>query len=175
MRPPIAGSGGGESEDLYDTPPNRTDVTQLFPDLAGDGDFHVTSADDPQYNCIAWAASVDDRWWWPLPPGTPTTVAVNWPVQPPPAPTLEAFVTAFETLGFVRSEDGELDPAVEKIALYLDQSGKPTHAARQLADGTWTSKLGPYFDISHGTPEAVQGDEYGTLGAFLERPRAAGA
>ena len=32
----------------------------------------------------------------------------------------------------------QLEPGFEKIALYADNSGKPTHAARQLDNGRWT-------------------------------------
>ena len=49
----------------------------------------------------------------------------------------------------------------------------PTHAARQLPNGWWTSKLGPSFDIEHATPEAVAGGVYGDPVLFLSRAIAA--
>ena len=48
--------------------------------------------------------------------------------------------------------------------------GEWTHAARQLADGWWTSKLGPAEDIRHRTPQALAGDQYGQVVAFMKRP-----
>jgi len=57
--------------------------------------------------------------------------------------------------------------AFEKVAIYaLD--GEPTHAARQLSDGTWTSKLGKDIDITH-TLRALEGSTYGQVAAYLKR------
>ena len=60
------------------------------------------------------------------------------------------------------------DPGKEKIALYAyPDSEEWTHAARQLANGLWTSKLGPSFDISHSTPYTIQGRLYGMVCCIL--------
>ena len=45
-----------------------------------------------------------------------------------------------------------------------------THAARMLANGMWTSKLGPSFDIIHSTPYTIQGRLYGMVCCILCRP-----
>ena len=59
-------------------------------------------------------------------------------------------------------EDGPLQDGYEKIAIYaLD--GEPTHAARQLDTGRWTSKLGKHEDIEHDTPGRVCKETTGTL------------
>lgn len=47
--------------------------------------------------------------------------------------------------------------------------GSPTHAARQLPDGTWTSKLGKDVDISHDSLDGLSGDRYGTPALILRR------
>jgi hypothetical protein len=60
------------------------------------------------------------------------------------------------------------DPAWIKIAVYAD-GATPTHAARQLSSGWWTSKLGPSLDIEHATPEAVAGGVYGVVAVILSR------
>jgi hypothetical protein len=57
--------------------------------------------------------------------------------------------------------DGGLEPGVEKVAIYVDDFGIPQHVARQLPDGTWTSKLGKGEDIGHVSPESLAGDLYG--------------
>jgi hypothetical protein len=44
-----------------------------------------------------------------------------------------------------------------------------THAARQLPDGQWTSKLGKYVDIEHSAPEDVAGGVYGEVMQFMKR------
>ena len=49
----------------------------------------------------------------------------------------------------------------------------PTHAALQLESGDWTSKLGPFEDVTHTTVEAVAGPVYGTVICYLARPRPA--
>ena len=47
--------------------------------------------------------------------------------------------------------------------------------ARQLASGTWTSKLGPDEDISHHTPAALEGALYGTVVVLMKRRRGKGS
>ncbi|OZE22149.1 hypothetical protein CH262_18940 [Rhodococcus sp. 05-2255-1e] len=58
----------------------------------------------------------------------------------------------------------------EKIAVYA-KNGVPTHAARQLADGTWTSKCGKSNDITHMDTEHVGGDIYGEVAFYMARAR----
>ena len=79
-----------------------------------------------------------------------------------------SFFAAFATLGYVACEDASLEAGFEKVAIYLSD-GVPTHAARQLQDGAWTSKLGQGFDIRH-TLEAIEGPAYGVVSLFLARP-----
>jgi hypothetical protein len=62
-----------------------------------------------------------------------------------------------------------LELGYEKVALYADGNGEWTHAARQLADGWWTSKLGPDEDILYQTPQALVGDLYGQVHAIMRR------
>jgi hypothetical protein len=76
----------------------------------------------------------------------------------------------------VEAQGRELEHGVEKVAIYVDCDGVPTHAARQLADGTWTSKLGEWEDIQHDTLEAMEDREdlglgYGKVGLLLRRQR----
>lgn len=136
-----------------------------LPMLAPDN-HRITSPQTGDYNCIAWAAGEDDRWWWP---GSPNDS--YWPDGAPQLATIDSFVEAFATLGYARCRDGAPQPDVEKVVLYVDASGTPTHMARQLATGEWTSKLGPQFDISHASPEVVSAGEYGSVAVFMARPR----
>ena len=57
---------------------------------------------------------------------------------------------------------------MEKVAIYL-LNGMPTHAARQLSTGKWTSKLGLSIDIEHDSPDVLDGPEYGKASIFLKR------
>jgi hypothetical protein len=76
---------------------------------------------------------------------------------------------AYGTLGFEPCDSGEVEEGFEKVAIYTDAGGEPTHAARQLANGRWTSKLGYLEDIEHDL-DAVAGTHYGRVRAFLRRP-----
>lgn len=46
----------------------------------------------------------------------------------------------------------------------------PRHAARQLPNGRWTSKLGDHVDIEHAALDAVGGDFYGEPAVFMRKP-----
>ena len=70
--------------------------------------------------------------------------------------------------GFVLCAGEELEPGVEKIAIFATPDGFPTHAARQRASGRWTSKLGELEDIEHGLHDLV-GAEYGAVVLLMGR------
>jgi hypothetical protein len=127
----------------------------------------VTSPLSPRYNCIAWAAGSTTQWWWPV-------GKYYWPPDAPREETVEAFIRAYGTIGYIECEDGLLEPSFEKIAIYAVQEMggalTPTHAAKQLSDGRWTSKLGVFEDIEHATLENVNCKTYGEAVAYLKRP-----
>ena len=60
----------------------------------------------------------------------------------------------------------------QKVALFA-VADETTHAARQLAIGRWTSKLGPREDIEHGLRE-LEGYVYGTVAMLLKREKSKG-
>jgi hypothetical protein len=123
--------------------------------------FHKTSEKTPVYNCIAWALRDSKRFWWPI--------GGYWPHDCPRQTTIDAFERAFASQGYCRCENGQLESNVEKIALFAKES-KPTHAARQLPSGRWTSKLGQNIDIEHDVSD-VQGPRYGMIVAYFRRDR----
>jgi hypothetical protein len=84
--------------------------------------------------------------------------------------TLEAFIAAFATIGYTLSpgDDESAEAGVEKVALFVDPSGAPTHGARQLPDGYWTSKMGRAEDIRHPLRD-VEGFKYGRVAIILRR------
>jgi hypothetical protein len=99
-----------------------------------------------------------------------------WPANIDRAETTEVFLRAYGTLGYTLCFDGTLEPGIEKIALYAkgpEGSEVPTHAALQLETGEWTSKLGDFEDITHGTTAAVECPTYGRVICYLARPRRA--
>ena len=133
-----------------------------FPNLS-DTNHRLTSAASRRYNCIAFAAGDETRWWWPVPVGP-----AYWPPQTPRIVSLAAFVSAFETLGFKQCASPAIERGVDKIAIYVKDM-KPSHAAKQLPNGRWASKLGVYEDIEHDTPNLLEGDEYGTTILYMRR------
>lgn len=138
-----------------------------FPKLT-EANTEITSEQTDRYNCIAWAAGEDFRWWWP-----DVTGSYYWPAAVECSETVEAFVNAFQTLGYSQCENGILEIGLEKIALYGTGpygGEKPSHAARQLECGDWTSKLGALVDIKHSEAEDVCGPAYGHLICYLSRP-----
>jgi hypothetical protein len=122
-----------------------------------------TSPVDEGYNCIAWAAEDSERWWWPDP-----QEQNYWPPSAPRVEAVPAFVEAYASLGYVHTTDGSLESGKQKIAIFVDAQGKPRHAARQLKDGWWTSKLGQEIDIEHEL-SAIEGPEYGTVAVVVAR------
>jgi hypothetical protein len=129
-----------------------------FPNLLP-GSYQVTSPPSLDYNRIAWAAGDDQRWWWPDDDS-------HWPGDRRDR-SASAFCQSYGTLGYVPTDNSSLEPGLEKIALYADR-GRVTHAARQLANGRWTSKLGMDVDIEHDLP-GLEGPVYGKVIQILMR------
>lgn len=135
-----------------------------FPGLHGTR-YDVVSPQTPNYNCIAWAASEDHRWWWPDAFGI-----YFWPQGIPRASTVEAFVAAFVALGYELCANANHEDGFEKAAIFAGADGSVTHMSRERPDGTWTSKLGTSYDIIHMTVTDVEGVRYGTFNCALRKP-----
>jgi hypothetical protein len=142
-------------------------IERAFPKLQG-ANYRVTSPSTDTYNCIAWAAGAINAWWWPF--GEPDKV--HWPEGVERLTTLDVFRHLFATLGYVVCVGEELEPGFEKVALFADPDDIPQHAARQLANGRWTSKLGRSEDIEHQLHD-LEGEVYGTVALVMKRPQPA--
>jgi hypothetical protein len=95
---------------------------------------------------------------------------VFWPVETSRDDHgIGALEQAFRALGYQECADERLEPGFEKIALY-GFGFVYTHAARQLPNGKWTSKLGKAEDIEHDQPDDVAGGVYGEVVQFMRRP-----
>jgi hypothetical protein len=132
----------------------------LFPRLTPTN-HRITSSASPDYNCVAWSADDTEHWWQP---------GAFWPVETLPDECgLAVLEQAFASLGYEPCGlDSGLESGFGKVALYA--SGLfYTHAARQLPNGRWTSKLGSAEDIEHETPEDVAGGVYGDLMRIMKR------
>ena len=130
----------------------------------------VASPRTTDYNCIAWAAEDTTRWWSP-------EQRYYWPPGSERRRTKECFIEVFRTLGYEPCESAELESDCEKVAIYVDLLNRPTHMARQLSSGWWTSKLGGLEDVIHRTLSEIEGAgipddrDYGRVAIFLKRPK----
>ena len=138
-------------------------IESLFP-LLQSSLFQVTSPATRDYNCVAWAVADMARWWWP----DPVSAAAFWPPDAPLQETIEAFIQAVATLGYLPCSSEELEAGSEKVAVFA-RDGIPNHVSRQLSDGRWTSKLGQREDIVHEL-HALSGEIYGSVVQVLRRP-----
>ncbi|WP_424671991.1 DUF7689 domain-containing protein [Candidatus Binatus sp.] len=132
-----------------------------FPEFTTDN-YAITSDPSVEYNCIAWAAGDQENWWWPHEDS-------YWPDGVPREETLGAFIQAYARLGYSPCIESSVEAGYEKIAIYANADG-PTHAARQLPNGGWTSKLGPDEDITHNSLAALNCQLYGRPVLYLKRP-----
>ena len=139
-------------------------LENIFPNLKS-SEYEITSPQTADYNCIAWAAKDDETWWWP-----DTNNTAFWPEHLERKETLEVFIQAFEFSGYQVCESPEFEEKYEKVAIFVDPQKTPTHAARQLHSGKWTSKMGQSYDIEHEL-EGVIGSDYGNVGVIMKRVR----
>jgi hypothetical protein len=128
-------------------------------------DYDVTSDPDPLYNCIAFAVGDESIFWDPVAEGD----GYYWPEGAPREYTLDAYVRAFELFGFARCDGDAVEKGYDKIAIYLGADGG-IHAAKQIDEHHWKSKLGRWHDIQHELNALVE--EYGEVRVFMRRPRA---
>lgn len=118
-------------------------------------------------NCIGWVMGDTTHYW----QGGPPTKGYYWPPGVPQDDSLESWVMAFALHGYRVSQSAELEPGVEKVAIYARPEGTPEHVARQKSSGRWTSKVGRGEDIEHDNLEGLEGDFFGTVVRILEKPR----
>jgi hypothetical protein len=136
-------------------------LEEVFPGMRGRS-YQITGPKDHRYNCIAFAAGDDRDWWWPDTPGEDT-----WPAGGARTETIDAFRNAFVTSGYTVCDNDQLEPGYEKVALFA-LAGVPKHAAKQLSNGRWISKLGPSEDIEH-TLHDMTGMVYGAVALVMKR------
>lgn len=143
----------------------NSDTVRWFPNL-NKKNHDVTSDEDPRYNCIAFAAGITNRKFWPT-----FYPDYYWPPGIPKLEKIEAFIKLYESYGYSVITDGTNGtyvPGVEKVAIFATQDSIPKHAARQIGQDRWASKLGESFDIEH-KQNAVSGGQYGFIVVYMRR------
>lgn len=139
-------------------------IEAVFPHLRHTN-WEQKSPQTISYNCIAWAAGETSRCWWPI-----EHPRYYWPEGILREETIERFIEVFQRLGYETCDDGELETGYEKVALYVDDLQVPTHMARQLETGVWSSKLGDWEDIEHHTLHGLENSTYGHVASYMKRP-----
>lgn len=149
--------------------PHLTDynLEEDFPELALSG-WRPKSNPSPDYNCIAFALH-DTKQIWSY--GAIRVRGYYWPPGVKEDDSLKSWMQVYEIHGFRQCDNANLEEGIEKVAIYV-KDGEPQHVARQLAGGTWTSKLGlEEEDIEHNTLEGLEGDKYGKVEIIMRRVR----
>lgn len=136
-------------------------LQKVFP-LLTDSNCRITSARSSVYNCIAWALQHDDRWLEPA--ATPDFSEDLFEADYP----LDVLIRTFENRLYAVCDSESLEIGFDKVALF-GREGQWTHAARQLRNGLWTSKLGKSFDIEHEL-HALASGAYGKVQVIMKRP-----
>ena len=130
-----------------------------FPNLKS---YEYKSDPTARYNCIAFAARVENEWWDP---------AGVWPAHVGLEDTVSNLIEVYKHHGFELCDDGNPESGFDKLAIYATDEGVVyQHAARLGADGRWESKLGPDDDIAHPTLESLECEKYGRVVKFMRRP-----
>jgi len=130
--------------------------------------YRIVLPETQQYNCIAWAAGDQTRWWHPF-----RRAHCYWPLADD-SHSMTNYLAAFGTVGYRICEyDPSCETGIEKIALYAWPGADGcSHAARQLPSGVWTSKCNDMPGVAHLLPSDLEGRQgYGRVVAYMSRPR----
>lgn len=136
-----------------------------------------TTDDKPvKYNCVAFAAGGDTKFWWE--PSTFNSKPVKrpgrfWPDGIDTDDSIETYVKVFESLGYSVCKNEirdciKVDLLYEKVIIYGYPERAFSHVAYQLYFG-WVSKLGDWQDIKHKTFNGLEGDYYGNVAVVMKR------
>jgi hypothetical protein len=151
--------------DDYELLPSTARLELEIPALKGGNGYRDTSEETLVYNCLSWALGIT----WTRYEPTPRCAGYYWFPGVPrkwDEPTLKK---VFEIHKFRVTDNYELEPGYEKVVFYVDSAGIPTHFARQLPNGKWTSKMGDLNDIEHDTLEIIINPRYGNPGLVMKR------
>ena len=138
----------------------ESSLRKAFPNLASE-EFEIVEPPSPRYNCIAYAAGDTANWWQPL-------RGRYWPAHATYSYSIESLREVFAGLGFEQCEDSVAEDGYQKVALY-EEHGEWQHAAIQMPNGRWRSKIGRNAVIEHRSPESLSGGMYGNPTVYMRR------
>ena len=153
-----------EESRIYQDILDAADVADSLPNIVGK--YIRTSDPSIKYNCLVYAVRVE--WGWFEPPNH--LPGYYWPPGIDPEWNDRTVKQVLARFGYNEISDSpEPEDGYDKIAIYGDKDG-PTHFARQLPNGNWSSKLGELIDVEHTTLECLVGDDhYGNLLYYAKR------
>ena len=138
-------------------------IRKFFPDLQEDVSLKLTSAVDPNYNCLSWALSCNTAYF-------QNSKGCCWPWPDVPDDTADGWATICKHHGFTDCDSTDFVRGIEKIAIFQDDEGE-LHATRQDSNGWWKSKLGGWGpDIDHDGLDGLR-SAYGSVVCVLQRAR----
>ena len=135
-------------------------ITGAFPSLVSEG-FEIVDLPSTHYNCIAYAAGDTTEWW-------EHTRRRYWPPYATRSNSIASLREVFAGLGYEQCDDSRAEDGYRKIALYETQ-GVWTHAAVQMPNGAWRSKMGEGPVIEHRSPESLSGGIYGNATVYMRK------
>lgn len=138
------------------------ELEEFFPNLVGSG-YEITGEASGVYNCIAWVLGITSEPWDALDPGA------YWPPSLARNDLVFTVMQLFADEGYSLCDDDALESGYEKIAIY-SFIGQFTHAAKQLPDGRWTSKMGKGERITHPSLASLSRGIYGNVHCIMRRP-----
>lgn len=130
-----------------------------FPKLKNE-DYNIVGDFSQQYNCIAYAAGDTSRRW-------DSQENYYWPDYATRTSSIESLKQVFFGIGYEQCNDNKIENGYKKIALY-ELKGCWTHAAIQMTNGYWRSKLGDGPIIEHKTPQSLSGKTYGKPTIYMK-------
>jgi hypothetical protein len=139
-------------------------AVDIFPSLLGN--YRKTSEETLEYNCLAWSLGINWAWLDP----EPHIAGYYWPPGIDRDWNNKTLRKLFGRHGYKEdASDSSLEDGYLKVAIYADNDG-PSHFARQLPNGNWTSKLGKLIDVEHFNLECLEGmEQYGKVSFFLKK------
>jgi len=135
-------------------------LVEAFPNLSEEG-IEIVGRPSELYNCIAYAAGDTTGWWWP-------DGIAYWPPWATLDNRMESLKEVFTGFEYEQCADGYSEDGYEKVALYEMQGGF-AHAALQMPNGRWRSKMGEGPVIEHHSPESLSGGMYGEATVYMRR------